>query len=210
TPRPTPRPTPRETPRPKPKPKPKPKTSPRPKSRASESPRKHTSPKPSPHHSPKPHHDTDDDSDDSATTAAQSAFRKATGRSAGNDADDGTAPGKGGGKRGGEGHAGGGDKEGDFGWYNSMLHDRFYSRWDQPTNIVSATTKYSTIVKIKIEKDGAISDVSLAQSSGNDQMDQSVMEAARRVTQVDPLPQGLGDDGSYEVKIEFELSQQSQ
>jgi hypothetical protein len=41
-------------------------------------------------------------------------------------------------------------------------------------------------------------------------MDQSVMEAARKVTQVDPLPQGLGSGGVYEVKINFELSQQSQ
>jgi len=36
------------------------------------------------------------------------------------------------------------------------------------------------------------------------------MEAARRVTQVDPLPQGLGDGGAYEVKINFELSQPTQ
>ena len=53
--------------------------------------------------------------------------------------------------------------------------------------------EFSALVKIRIEKDGTISDVSLAQSSGNDVMDKSVMEAARKVTQVDPLPQGLGD-----------------
>ena len=33
---------------------------------------------------------------------------------------------------------------------------------------------------------------------------------ARKITQVDPLPEGLGDGGAYEVKINFELSQQSQ
>jgi TonB family protein len=91
-----------------------------------------------------------------------------------------------------------------------MLHDRFYSRWDQPTSIVTPTSSFSAIVKIRIEKDGTISDVSLAQSSGNDVMDQSVMEAARKVTQVDPLPEGMGNGGAYEVKINFELSQQSQ
>ena len=128
----------------------------------------------------------------------------------GGDGEAGTAPGTGGGHRGGAGHAGGGATQGDFGWYNSMLHDRFYSRWDQPTSIVTATSKFSALVKIRIEKDGTISDVSLASSSGNDVMDQSVMEAARRVTQVDPLPEGLGDGGPYEVKINFELSQQSQ
>jgi TonB family protein len=108
------------------------------------------------------------------------------------------------------GHAGGGNTQGDFGWYNSMLHDRFTSRWDQPTSLVSSNAKYSAIVKIRIERDGTISDVSLATSSGNDVMDQSVMEAARKVTQVDPLPDGLGDGGAYVVRINFELTQQSQ
>jgi hypothetical protein len=32
------------------------------------------------------------------------------------------------------------------------------------------------------------------------------MVAARRVTQIDPLPQGLGED-SYEININFELNQ---
>ena len=36
-------------------------------------------------------------------------------------------------------------------------------------------------------------------------MDESVMTAAKLVTQVDPLPAGLGDP--YEVKINFELNQ---
>jgi hypothetical protein len=38
------------------------------------------------------------------------------------------------------------------------------------------------------------------------------MAAARRVTQTDPLPAGLNTGGGdfYEVKINFELSQQSQ
>jgi len=205
--------TPIETPRPTPKPRPKPKTSPRPHPRPkpSGSPKRH--PHPSPHASPhpSPHKSaTPSDEDDSGNVTAKAAFKKATGRASPGEGKAGTANGTGGGNRGGNGHAGGGDTEGDFGWYNAMLHDRFYSRWEQPTSIVTSTSKFSAIVKIRIEKDGTISDVSLDQSSGNDVMDQSVMEAARRVTQVDPLPAGLGDGGAYEVKIDFELSQQSQ
>jgi len=195
TPKPAPKPTPRTSPKPKPKPKP------------SGSPKKHSSPKPSAHKSPSPGDDETDNPDD----AAKAAFKKATGQTAqGGDGEAGTTPGTGGGHRGGAGHAGGGDIATDFGWYAAMLHDRFYSRWDQPTSIVTPTSKFSALVKIRIEKDGTISDVSLAQSSGNDLMDQSVMEAARKVTQVDPLPQGLGDGHAYEIKINFELSQQSQ
>jgi TonB family protein len=60
-------------------------------------------------------------------------------------------------------------------------------------------------VQIRIEKDGTISDAKLVSSSGNPVMDESVMAAAKRVKQIDPLPQGLGSDGSYSVKINFEL-----
>jgi protein TonB len=193
-------------------PKPKPKIKAKPK--ASASPKKHASPKPSPKASPRktPADDQGDDNggDDNSTKAAKTAFKKATGHSTGEtggggDGEAGTAPGTGGGKRGGKGHIGGGNTE-DFGWYHTMLYDKFYARWDQPTSIVTETSKYSAQVKIRIEKDGTISDVSLAQSSGNDVMDQSVMEAARRVTQVDPPPEGLSKGGAYEVKINFELT----
>ena len=88
-----------------------------------------------------------------------------------------------------------------------MLRDRFTARWNQPTSIVRSDQKFVTRVKIKIEKDGRISNVELANSSGNVIMDESVMATARRVTQVDPRPAGLGDS-SYEVNIDFELNQQ--
>jgi TonB family protein len=207
TPKPTPKPTPSDTPTPKPKPKVSPK--PKPKPKASASPHKHSSPKPSPHKSPSP--SDEDNTDDTPAQQAKAAFKKATGHSdQGGESEAGTTPGSGGGHRGGAGHAGGGDTESNYGWYAAMLHDRFYSRWDQPTSIVTPTSSFSAIVKIRIEKDGTISDVSLAQSSGNDVMDQSVMEAAHKVTQVDPLPEGLSEGGAYEVKINFELSQQTQ
>ena len=90
-----------------------------------------------------------------------------------------------------------------------MIHDRFYAHWEQPTSIVSSDQKFATTVKVRIEKSGRVSDVSLANPSGNVVMDESVMDAARKVTQIDPLPTGLGGE-FYEVKIQFELSQQSQ
>jgi hypothetical protein len=36
-------------------------------------------------------------------------------------------------------------------------------------------------------------------------MDQSVLDAAKRVLQIDPLPSGLGSGGAYTVNINFEL-----
>src|SRR5206468_2428945 len=55
------------------------------------------------------------------------------------------------------GRAGGGSSASEFGWYGNMLHDRFYSAWIQPTTNVASGTKISTLVKVRIEKDGRVS-----------------------------------------------------
>ena len=86
-----------------------------------------------------------------------------------------------------------------------MIHDRFYSQWVQPPALVQAGEKLAAVIRIRIEKDGTISSATLAQSSGNDIMDQSVMAAARRVTKIDPLPDVITDD-HYVVQIALELT----
>ena len=55
------------------------------------------------------------------------------------------------------GNAGGGSSASEFGWYGNMLHDRFYSAWIQPTTNVPSGTKISTLVNVRIEKDGRVS-----------------------------------------------------
>jgi TonB family protein len=103
----------------------------------------------------------------------------------------------------GKGHGGGGATiQSQFGWYGSMLHDRFYSEWAQPTDV---DAKDSVLAKLRIEKDGRISSFEIVRPSGNAAIDDSVRAAAKRVTHVDPLPSGLGGD-HYDVKIKFELS----
>lgn len=92
-----------------------------------------------------------------------------------------------------------------FGWYAHMLHDRFFSQWAQPTSVVRSGAKMSTLVKLRIEKDGTVSRFTILKPSGNVVVDDSVAAVSKRVTQVDPLPSGLGD-GFYEVNINFELN----
>jgi TonB family protein len=91
-------------------------------------------------------------------------------------------------------------------WYGTMLHDRFYRTWEQPTSIVATGAKMSTIVQIRIEKDGRVSKFAIVKPSGNVVVDESVAAVSQRVTHVDPLPEGLADKGFYEVKIDFELN----
>ena len=54
---------------------------------------------------------------------------------------------------------------------------------------------------------GPIQSREIVHSSGDTMMDQSVMTAAERVQQIDPLPAGLGSGDSFEVNIAFKLDQ---
>ena len=94
----------------------------------------------------------------------------------------------------------------EYAWYGTMLHDRFHKAWEQPKSIVASGAKMSAIVKIRIEKDGRVSKFTIVKPSGNVAVDESVAAIAQRVTQVDPLPEGLAKGSYYEVKIDFELN----
>ena len=94
----------------------------------------------------------------------------------------------------------------EFSWYGTMLHDRFNKAWEQPKSVVATGAKMSTIVKIRIEKDGRVSKFTIVKPSGNVVVDESVAAISQRVTQVDALPEGLTQKSYYEVKIDFELN----
>jgi TonB family protein len=93
-----------------------------------------------------------------------------------------------------------------FASYGKMLHDRFYGEWDQPTSAVQSATKISTMVRVRIEKNGRISAFEIIRPSGNVLIDDSVAAIGKRVTRVDPLPDGLVKGRHYDVKINFELN----
>ena len=88
-----------------------------------------------------------------------------------------------------------------------MLKDRFDSRWSQPTSIVRSDQEFITTLKVRIAKDGTILLREIANSSGNNLMDESVLSAAQKVSVVEPLPEGLGNGSYYEVRINFKLDQ---
>jgi TonB family protein len=104
------------------------------------------------------------------------------------------------------GSAGGGRSASEFGWYGHMLHDRFYSAWIQPTTSVPSGSKISTLVKVRIEKDGRVSKFEIIKPSENVVVNESVAAIAKRVSEVDPPPDGLSNGDHYEVKINFELN----
>jgi outer membrane biosynthesis protein TonB len=104
------------------------------------------------------------------------------------------------------GSASGGSSASEFGWYGNMLHDRFYSAWIQPTMNVPSGTKISTLVSVRIEKDGHVSKFEIAKPSWNATVNESVAAVAKQISQVDPPPTGLIKGDHYDVKINFELN----
>jgi TonB family protein len=104
------------------------------------------------------------------------------------------------------GHEGGGGRESEFGWYGNMLHDRFYSAWIQPTTNIASGARISTLVTVRIEKDGRVSSFEIIKPSENVVVNESVGAIAKRVTQVDPPPAGLINGDHYDVQINFELN----
>jgi outer membrane biosynthesis protein TonB len=196
-PSPTPKPTPATTPAPKPTatPTPKPKTTAKPIPKPS--PKKtllaKVSPKPSPKTKP------------TAAKASEKSEKNEKKALAKNGSESQSGSGKTGstGKGGG---AGGGSSASEFGWYGNMLHDRFYSAWVQPTTNIATGTKISTLVKVRIEKDGRVSKFEIIKPSENVVVNESVAAVAKQVTEVDPPPAGLIKGDHYDVKINFELN----
>src|SRR6266545_262070 len=206
-PSPTPKPTPATTPAPKPTatPTPKPKTTPKPIPKPS--PKKtlltKVSPKPSPKTKP---------SAAKASEKSEKNEKKALAKNGSeSQSDSGKTGSTGKGGRAGGLPAGasakaGGTSASEFGWYGNMLHDRFYSAWVQPTTNIATGTKISTLVKVRIEKDGRVSKFEIVKPSENIVVNESVATVAKRVTEVDAPPVGLIKGDHYDVKINFELN----
>lgn len=187
TPKPTPKPTPHHAPKPKPA---TPKATPGEEAEGAEAtPKPKASPVAKPKHTPGV----------VKNLAAGSSATKPEGAPGGNGA--GSGNGKGPAK------TGNGVGSSQFGWYLSMIHDRFHSRWDQPTNISRNGQDIVTTIKIRIGADGTIQSREIVHSSGDTTMDQSVMTAAEQVRQIDPLPSGLGNGQFFEVNVAFKLEQ---
>lgn len=195
-PSPTPSPTPVATPLPKPSvtpaPKPSPKSTPKPTPKPT--PKKIVEAKATPKPSPKKKTPPEQEKKNGESEKEAAKSTPASAKGAGGEDSRSTGP-------------GGATRASEFSWYGKMLHDRFYSSWIQPTTSVAVGAKMSALVRIRIEKDGRVSNFAIVRPSGNVVVDESVAAVAKRVTQVDPLPKGLGG-AYYEVNINFELNPQ--
>jgi TonB family protein len=221
--KPSPTPEPEETPKPTPKPaaKPSPKASPKPSPHHTPAkPKPSPSPKPKPKSSPKAEKKESQDEDHPHKAASQTPSREGAKKSSSDTkkSSSGKGEGKGnssakaaflaskGGGTGAGGTGGNGADPGSIDAYHTLIHDRFYSQWEQPTSIPAEHKhEFAAVLKITIERDGTISAFSLAKPSGNPIMDGSVLEAARKVLKIAPVPEGMGNAGGYTISINFEV-----
>lgn len=89
----------------------------------------------------------------------------------------------------------------DFAWYHALIKDTIRRHWIKP----NLEARFETFATIRIAPDGRVTLLGLAKSSGNDQVDESVLNAIRAVTKLpQPLPKGLGSP-NYEVTVNFRL-----
>ncbi|MDQ2866857.1 MAG: TonB C-terminal domain-containing protein [Verrucomicrobiota bacterium] len=186
-PTPTPTPRPKQTPRPTPKPTPKRESTPKkkPKEKPTASPKKKPSASPA-----------------KKKAANASPKPKASPAKTGGSSGKGTGSAKGT-----KGSASGGSASGKApGWYGDMLHDRFYKAWQQPQTVVATGVKLSATARIRIEKDGRVSDFKIIRPSGNIVVDDSVKAVAGRVARVDALPASIAGAAPYSVDINFALN----
>jgi TonB family protein len=99
----------------------------------------------------------------------------------------------------------GGGKYHPYALYLSQIRAIMYEAWQQPSSLIGQKGLV-TDVEIRIQRDGQITSKKISTSSGNSQMDDSVLRALEKVERVPELPAGFG--GSYQdITIDFELTE---
>jgi hypothetical protein len=146
------------------------------------------------HTEEKPDHDTPVNSDTDGLTPAEVA-RKIGDKLRAEGTDKGTTTGPNGSTH---------SNNNDFAEFKNLIHDKVMSEWSVPNSVDPSAV--DPLVHIHIDKDGYVppDSVSLERSSNNATIDESALEAARKLGHLsEPLPDGFPPDTS----ISFNLQQ---
>lgn len=88
-----------------------------------------------------------------------------------------------------------------YAWYFQKIFQEMYAAWTPPLGLDNGLVSR---VLIRVEKNGAITKVSLAAPSGNRAMDDSALAAAHRVKKLPPPPEELGNPFA-EIIVHFKI-----
>jgi len=91
--------------------------------------------------------------------------------------------------------------------YKADIKDWVCSNWSYPVALLgpNSTRLLSTVVELKVEKNGTILRTVMTQSSGNEGFDQSVLKALKRSDPLPPFPESYRKTHE-EIEINFNLS----
>ncbi len=104
----------------------------------------------------------------------------------------------------GPGTGAGGGSTVPFAWYYYQIKMAMYEAWQQPSALTGSKGLMTT-AEVRVQRDGQVTSRRITVPSGNTQMDDSVRRALDAITQLPPLPAGLG--GFYkDISIDFELT----
>ena len=90
-----------------------------------------------------------------------------------------------------------------LGAYCNHVRDRLYAAWQQPDSLRNLPGVTAT-VEITVQSNGTVGGGRILRSSGNADMDDSVLKAVRTVKAMHPLPAGV--KGPVDLEIEFEVA----
>jgi protein TonB len=91
-------------------------------------------------------------------------------------------------------------------FYQSRIQAAVAKEWLRPYHLAyNGKTDLAATVRLRVRRDGTISDVTLTKASGNKELDESVLTAAKRVKQVPPLPESI-QGKQYDVSCEFVIT----
>lgn len=91
----------------------------------------------------------------------------------------------------------------DLSLYYATVYDAMYGAWRQPS---SAAMGLKAQAAIRVQRNGTITNPRLVSSSGSKLMDDSVLDAVRRVARLRPLPAEVRDN-YLDITIEFVVGQ---
>ncbi len=97
-----------------------------------------------------------------------------------------------------------GDPDFDFSGYIGILNRLLQQAWRPPSVRPPEERDYVTIISFTIYRDGTISNIQMESSSGWMLLDQTVREAVKRASPLEPLPQTYSS-GQIRVRVPFVL-----
>ena len=91
-----------------------------------------------------------------------------------------------------------------YNWYLGLVQAKISANWDKPSGMLMSDSTVSCVASFRIRRDGKVTDVGIARSSGNAILDDSALAAIRACDPMPPLPERFS--GAYiDIRINFNL-----